>query len=109
MGCEIYLTYCYRYAFRSTEKVALQEIGPRFTLKLRSLKKGIPAVQQFGEAPKPLEFDAAETAEPTPEDDEARETKKVDAPKQDEFLWVWKVRGLILLAEGIVTDLFHPA
>ncbi|KII87521.1 hypothetical protein PLICRDRAFT_177264 [Plicaturopsis crispa FD-325 SS-3] len=80
----------HRYAFRSTEKVALQEIGPRFTLKLRSLKKGIPAVQQFGEAPKPLEFDAAETAEPTPEDDEARETKKVDAPKQDEFLWVWK-------------------
>ncbi|KAK0189096.1 anticodon-binding protein [Armillaria mellea] len=47
----------HRYAFRSTEKVALQEIGPRFTLKLRSLRKGIPAVQRFGEAPKGLEFD----------------------------------------------------
>ena len=53
----------HRYAFRSTEKVALQEIGPRFTLKLRWLKKGIPAVQQFGAPPKPLEFDAAEPAE----------------------------------------------
>ncbi|KAI4523748.1 Brix-domain-containing protein, partial [Schizophyllum commune Loenen D] len=53
----------HRYAFRSTEKVALQEIGPRFTLKLRWLKKGIPAVQQFGAPPKPLEFDAAEPLE----------------------------------------------
>jgi hypothetical protein len=49
-----------RYAFRSEEKVALQEIGPRFTLKLRWLKKGIPAVRTPGEAPKPLEFDIGE-------------------------------------------------
>jgi glutamine cyclotransferase len=38
------LTGSNSYAFRSPEKVALQEIGPRFTLKLRSLKKNIPAV-----------------------------------------------------------------
>ncbi|ETW78862.1 hypothetical protein HETIRDRAFT_14859, partial [Heterobasidion irregulare TC 32-1] len=31
----------HRYAFRTPEKVALQEIGPRFTLKLRSMKKGL--------------------------------------------------------------------
>jgi len=47
----------HRYAFRSEEKVALQEIGPRFTLKLRSLRRGLPAVKNLGEAPKPLEFD----------------------------------------------------
>ena len=45
-----------RYAFRSEEKVALQEIGPRFTLKLRSLRKGLPAVRNFGEAPKTTEI-----------------------------------------------------
>lgn len=47
----------FRYAFRTPEKVALQEIGPRFTLKLRSLKKGLPAVKALGEAPPALEFD----------------------------------------------------
>lgn len=30
----------HRYEFRNEKKVALQEIGPRFTLKLRSLQKG---------------------------------------------------------------------
>ena len=29
-----------RYIFRSSKKVGLQELGPRFTLKLRSLQKG---------------------------------------------------------------------
>src|ERR1700729_1244853 len=53
---DIQLTFFNRYAFRSTEKVALQEIGPRFTLKLRSLRKGLPAVQNFGEAPKTTEI-----------------------------------------------------
>ena len=105
----------HRYAFRSTEKVALQEIGPRFTLKLRWLKKGIPAVQTFGAPPKPLEFDAAEPSEeqgaPEKEDtvkdaeeqaEEAMETdeptsdspkppQKTVPPTQDEYVWVWKV------------------
>jgi ribosome production factor 1 len=31
----------HRYVFRDTEKVGLQELGPKFTLKLRSLQKGI--------------------------------------------------------------------
>ena len=30
----------HRYEFKSTEKVKLRELGPRFTLKLRSLQKG---------------------------------------------------------------------
>lgn len=32
----------HRYVFKSDEKANLQEIGPRFTLKLRSLKDGMP-------------------------------------------------------------------
>lgn len=35
----------HRYAFKSTEKTALQEIGPRFTLKLRWMKRGLPSVK----------------------------------------------------------------
>ncbi|KIM90614.1 hypothetical protein PILCRDRAFT_812370 [Piloderma croceum F 1598] len=57
----------HRYAFRSEEKVALQEIGPRFTLKLRSLRKGIPAVQNFGEAPKKTEIQVGVDEEPQDE------------------------------------------
>ena len=87
-------TFLCRYAFRSTEKVALQEIGPRFTLKLRWLKKGIPAVFRFGEEPQPLVIDShsalAEAKEP--EDQTSPETpKKIVPPKQDEFIWAWKV------------------
>lgn len=81
----------HRYAFRSTEKVALQEIGPRFTLKLRSLRKGIPAVQRFGEAPKGLEFDnGASEDEPDLTEESKNEPEKVIPPKQDEYLWAWK-------------------
>ena len=29
-----------RYIFRNAEKVGLQELGPKFTMKLRSLQKG---------------------------------------------------------------------
>jgi ribosome production factor 1 len=94
-----------RYAFRSTEKVALQEIGPRFTLKLRSLKKGLPAVNYLGDVAKPLEFDvfdepeekadrvADDRREPDAEEksnETARPPTKVP-PKADEFEWVWKV------------------
>ncbi|KAJ3732081.1 anticodon-binding protein [Lentinula guzmanii] len=87
----------HRYAFRSPEKVALQEIGPRFTLKLRSLRKGIPAVFNLAEEPKGLEFDL----EPEPKTEENLGTdkheegasevlEKVLPPKQDEYLWKWK-------------------
>jgi ribosome production factor 1 len=34
----------HRYAFTSPTQAKLQEIGPRFTLKLRWLRKGLPAV-----------------------------------------------------------------
>ncbi|KAH9479540.1 Brix domain-containing protein C4F8.04 [Psilocybe cubensis] len=82
----------HRYAFRSTEKVALQEIGPRFTLKLRWLKKGIPAVRNLGEAPEPLAFDVetASTADGQPTELESEKPKKTIPPKQDEVLWEWK-------------------
>lgn len=96
------------YAFRSTERVALQEIGPRFTLKLRSLKRGLPAVNYLGDVAKPLEFDdfgeseekterivddaqgESDVEEGTPE--VAKPSKKVP-PKVDEYEWVWKVRS----------------
>ncbi|EEB87542.1 hypothetical protein MPER_15075 [Moniliophthora perniciosa FA553] len=79
----------HRYAFRSTERVALQEIGPRFTLKLRSLRKGIPAVQNYGEDPRPLEFDKPDENGEA-EETEASDSQKVVPPKQDEYLWKWK-------------------
>jgi ribosome production factor 1 len=89
-----------RYAFRSTEKVALQEIGPRFTLKLRSLKKGIPAVFDFGEEPEPLALDeppvvlgGEKDEEPSEKLDELpAEPRKTVPPKHDEIIWAWKVR-----------------
>ncbi|KAI9508197.1 Brix-domain-containing protein [Russula earlei] len=94
----------HRYAFRSTEKVALQEIGPRFTLKLRSLKKGLPAVNYLGDVAKPLEFDdfgeSREQTETAADDQggpgaeeepaEAAQTAKKVPPKADEYEWVWK-------------------
>ncbi|KDR80620.1 hypothetical protein GALMADRAFT_207637 [Galerina marginata CBS 339.88] len=85
-----------RYAFRSTEKVALQEIGPRFTLKLRWLKKGIPAVLNYGEEPQPLTKDtlpsAAEGSDQNQMSEESPEDKpkKTVPPKQDEVIWAWK-------------------
>lgn len=93
----------------------MQEIGPRFTLKLRSLKKGLPAVKNLGEVAKPLEFDAFEdnkedaivevAKQPDAEEEDAEmadETapgpeqpkNKVVPPKDDEFMWQWKVRLL---------------
>ena len=97
----------FRYAFRSTEKVALQEIGPRFTLKLRSLRKGLPAVKNLGEVAKDLEFDTFEEPEgqnkdagkevPNTEEgmegveEQPTDTKKTLPPKEDEYLRAWKV------------------
>ncbi|KAF8202379.1 anticodon-binding protein [Pholiota molesta] len=82
----------HRYAFRSTEKVALQEIGPRFTLKLRWMKKGIPAVYNYGEDAKPLAFDTLPTegVEASTGPSEEAVPKKTIPPKQDEFIWAWK-------------------
>ena len=76
-----------RYAFRSLEKAALQEIGPRFTLKLRWLKKGAPAVKDLGAQPPPLIL-----ASDIPEGEEAKAPAEIcQPPKGDEYLWKWKV------------------
>jgi ribosome production factor 1 len=67
---------------------------------LRWLKKGIPAVQNFGEEPKPLAFDVepTEIEEKGPEACEAipklQASTQIHPPKQAEFLWAWKVRSL---------------
>lgn len=39
-SCIIKTTFPFRYDFKNAEKVKLREMGPRFTLKLRSLQKG---------------------------------------------------------------------
>ncbi|TFK26214.1 Brix-domain-containing protein [Coprinopsis marcescibilis] len=88
----------HRYAFRSPEKVQLQEIGPRFTLKLRSLKKGIPAVYNLGEAPAPLTMEKLDDEESEQKDNDifenppekSEELNKTVPPKQNEVLWQWK-------------------
>lgn len=81
----------HRYAFRTPEKVALQEIGPRFTLKLRWLKKGIPAVQNFSDPPAPLELDAEPPEREEMSSSTLENAKKLFAPsKGDEYLWIWK-------------------
>ncbi|KAH7107834.1 Brix-domain-containing protein [Auriculariales sp. MPI-PUGE-AT-0066] len=72
----------HRYAFRSTEKVALQEIGPRFTLKLKWLKKGLP-VAKMAEKPSPDETHAQG------DDDEQSNAKTGDAA-DDSYEWIWK-------------------
>ncbi|RPD64360.1 Brix-domain-containing protein [Lentinus tigrinus ALCF2SS1-6] len=94
----------HRYAFRSPEKVALQEIGPRFTLKLRYMKKGLPAVKNLGAPSKPLQFDDGEPQDADMADAQEQEQeaagssqdyarKEVVPPTEDEYLWMWKVRA----------------
>ncbi|KAH9989859.1 anticodon-binding protein [Russula vinacea] len=77
------------YAFRSTEKVALQEIGPRFTLKLRSLKKGLPAVNYLGDREEKPAEDQGESGGSEVPAEAVKPSKKVP-PKADEYEWVWK-------------------
>ncbi|KAK0553552.1 Ribosome production factor 1 [Tilletia horrida] len=57
----------HRYAFSSADKAKLQEIGPRFTLKLRLLRTGLP--KGAGEWDGEVRFDGvnAEPYEPEPE------------------------------------------
>ncbi|KAI5992580.1 anticodon-binding protein [Pisolithus orientalis] len=107
----------HRYAFRSPEKVALQEIGPRFTLKLRWVKRGLPEVRNFGASPEALEITTGVTEEESAppieeiterdgnadeddEDDKDDEMGKgpgksqppanTKPPKDGEYLWRWK-------------------
>lgn len=88
----------HRYAFRSEEKVSLQEIGPRFTLKLRWIKKNIPAVYNLGESPAALTIEKDDEEDAPVEESENKEEAseeqptrtKTIPPKQDEYLWQWK-------------------
>ena len=59
----------HRYAFREEEKVKLQESGPRFTLKLREVRRGVPGVRDLGDSGK---------------------TEGEGAEKEDEWIWRWK-------------------
>jgi len=106
----------HRYVFASADKARLQEIGPRFTLKLRYIKKGTPAVHQLGAQPPPLQFDAEadaiEESNESPVDDtksdgavqssdeedaSSRSSALATAPKassnhtkDEEYIWKWK-------------------
>lgn len=114
-----YTFFSASYMFKSTERTALQEIGPRFTLKLRSLKTGLPSNNPLGAPMKPLEL-AKEEEEPDQQyahiaeegngeevdnDEEVEETEerpeeekkegkkdgKKEARKGEEFAWAWNV------------------
>jgi ribosome production factor 1 len=67
----------HRYQFESVTKASLQEIGPRFTLKLRWMRKGLPAVTAAdGRIPGGARGDGEEDAEDgeeatVPDEDEA--------------------------------------
>ncbi|KAI5117998.1 hypothetical protein M0805_008098 [Coniferiporia weirii] len=91
----------HRYAFRSTEKAALQEIGPRFTLKLRWMKKGLPSVQALGQPSRPLELMPEEGGhEDDLRPDEGDSAMNADLEESvdgnmnpeipDEYIWMWK-------------------
>ncbi|KAG8889294.1 hypothetical protein FRB98_005107 [Tulasnella sp. 332] len=92
----------HRYVFHSTEKAGLQEIGPRFTLKLRSMRQGLPAVNKLGAPMRELEIAkdeddedpsaetrAAEALAQEQEQEQSLKKAKKDG-KRDEFAWVWK-------------------
>jgi ribosome production factor 1 len=57
------------------------------------MKKGIPAVYNYGEDAKPLAFDTLPTegVEASTGPSEEAVPKKTIPPKQDEFIWAWKV------------------
>lgn len=102
--------------FTSPTQAKLQEIGPRFTLKLRWLKKGLPSVTapdgriaNGGDANEGLEADNAEVArqEKMDEDEAMGEMGKAppaavnDQPvippldQEQEYEWKWKVSHTI--------------
>ena len=95
----------------------MQEIGPRFTLKLRSLRKGLPAVMEFGDPPKKIEFDVGEKEDAKEDGIEERvgkeeevtevdKKKVIKPPSQDEYLWIWKVGFSFCLKICIRTIIF---
>jgi ribosome production factor 1 len=78
--------------FKSADKAALQEIGPRFTLKLRYLRTGTPAVDQLGAAPPSLTFDREDDSEETGGQEGKDAPSEIGQPPQGEgYIWAWKV------------------
>lgn len=90
----------HRYAFTSATEAKLQEIGPRFTLKLRWLRKGLPAVRAAdGSVPRggdPEEADA--------EDDDLARQERLDEDEAMEEMG----KG-VKASTGNVTNLGIPA
>jgi hypothetical protein len=116
--------------FASMEKARLQEIGPRFTLKLRWLRKGLPSVLAAdGVAPRSGEKEEKDDEDDEEEDDEEEvdvdmeRTDKVDnaaegeddeepeekpdvkvkipaLDEEQEYEWKWKVSLSLLVIAG---------
>jgi ribosome production factor 1 len=103
----------HRYQFDSLTKASLQEIGPRFTLKLRWMRKGLPAVTAAdGRIPGGARGDGEEDDVDVGDDDEMDEDeamKEIGAGKivkgkqatreemgipaldeEQEYEWKWK-------------------
>ncbi|WVQ95473.1 hypothetical protein IAU59_002570 [Kwoniella sp. CBS 9459] len=101
----------HRYMFASATSAKLQEIGPRFTLKLRWLRKGLPAVTApdgrapAGENDDDVDFSSDEEGDKKDEDEAMEEMngpsevgkkgkgKGIKVPKLDaeqEYEWKWK-------------------
>lgn len=101
-----------RYAFRSVEKAALQEIGPRFTLKLRWVKKRLPFVHTLGRPSRPLALlPKSESENPTDcnstargEAEDARALTEETPYLEDEYIWLWKVCPYSFLARVLQND-----
>lgn len=86
--------------FKSTEKTALQEIGPRFTLKLRSVRNGLPQNNNLGVAPKPLEMARDESEDEELEETASAAPEKKPKTEDGDFAWSWNVCRPDWLLEG---------
>ncbi|WVR08670.1 hypothetical protein IAU60_005728 [Kwoniella sp. DSM 27419] len=100
----------HRYMFSSATSAKLQEIGPRFTLKLRWLRKGLPSVTApdgrapAGENDDDVDFSSDDEGDKKDEDEAMAEMtnpsaknvkgkKGLKVPKLDEemdYEWKWK-------------------
>ena len=91
-----------RYMFASPTSAKLQEIGPRFTLKLRWLRKGLPSVTApDGSVPRggdPLAAEHDATGQTDSIKDSGAEAAIQVPPldEEQEYEWKWKVRRGLL-------------
>lgn len=69
----------HRYEFKSENRAKLQEIGPRFTLKLRKLYKGLP--KGSGEWDGEYHFDGKDSSRKEEEEEERKAREEVDDGK----------------------------